>query len=268
MQSLEVSYHLPISTTPKSANRPPLYLACLPYILLFYPRFGFQLHSDLTISNIKRSNWFRQHCTTMPFILCICICFMLEFTWPRWKNDDLQKSRYEIRKPRITNHQDIIPFITMTFYVAAPLHPIPSPWKFQHPFHGRLTSNMSCKHCDQQVSLCQAHDQKFGSCSWIFIRLLCLFVESSAVWLIWVSLSVHPITSVGKWKCHSQHQPTVDVALFFYFDLHLFSGETNLVRSVSTAFHLLRNHQRSGVWKLHQGTFAAELVSYNILLIA
>ncbi|KAG8012035.1 Ubiquitin carboxyl-terminal hydrolase 30, partial [Nibea albiflora] len=32
----------------------------------------------------------------------------------------------------------------------APLHPIPSPWKFQHPFHGRLTSNMSCKRCEQQ----------------------------------------------------------------------------------------------------------------------
>ncbi|XP_054467059.1 ubiquitin carboxyl-terminal hydrolase 30 isoform X1 [Anoplopoma fimbria] len=32
----------------------------------------------------------------------------------------------------------------------APLHPIPSPWKSQHPFHGRLTSNMSCKRCEQQ----------------------------------------------------------------------------------------------------------------------
>ncbi|XP_071755849.1 ubiquitin carboxyl-terminal hydrolase 30 isoform X2 [Centroberyx gerrardi] len=36
------------------------------------------------------------------------------------------------------------------FLFAAPLHPIPSPWKFQHPFHGRLTSNMSCKRCEQQ----------------------------------------------------------------------------------------------------------------------
>ncbi|KAF0033842.1 hypothetical protein F2P81_013908 [Scophthalmus maximus] len=33
---------------------------------------------------------------------------------------------------------------------AAPLHPITSPWKFPHPFHGRLTSNMSCKRCEQQ----------------------------------------------------------------------------------------------------------------------
>uniref|UniRef100_A0A3B5A5N0 Ubiquitin carboxyl-terminal hydrolase n=1 Tax=Stegastes partitus TaxID=144197 RepID=A0A3B5A5N0_9TELE len=32
----------------------------------------------------------------------------------------------------------------------SPLHPIPSPWKFQHPFHGRLTSNMSCKRCELQ----------------------------------------------------------------------------------------------------------------------
>ncbi|XP_029018129.1 ubiquitin carboxyl-terminal hydrolase 30 isoform X2 [Betta splendens] len=39
---------------------------------------------------------------------------------------------------------------TMTCRSRAPLHPIPSPWKFQHPFHGRLTSNMSCKHCEQQ----------------------------------------------------------------------------------------------------------------------
>ncbi|XP_028270486.1 ubiquitin carboxyl-terminal hydrolase 30 isoform X2 [Parambassis ranga] len=39
---------------------------------------------------------------------------------------------------------------TMTCRSRAPLHPIPSPWKFQHPFHGRLTSNMSCKHCELQ----------------------------------------------------------------------------------------------------------------------
>ncbi|KAM9391372.1 ubiquitin carboxyl-terminal hydrolase 30 isoform 2-T2 [Pholidichthys leucotaenia] len=32
----------------------------------------------------------------------------------------------------------------------APLHPIPSPWKFHHPFHGRLTSNMYCKCCELQ----------------------------------------------------------------------------------------------------------------------
>nr|XP_033474506.1 ubiquitin carboxyl-terminal hydrolase 30 isoform X1 [Epinephelus lanceolatus] len=39
---------------------------------------------------------------------------------------------------------------TMTCRSRAPLHPIPSPWKCQHPFHGRLTSNMSCKRCEQQ----------------------------------------------------------------------------------------------------------------------
>lgn len=31
-----------------------------------------------------------------------------------------------------------------------PLHPIPCSWKCQHPFHGRLTSNMSCKRCEHQ----------------------------------------------------------------------------------------------------------------------
>ncbi|KAF7661987.1 hypothetical protein LDENG_00248600 [Lucifuga dentata] len=39
---------------------------------------------------------------------------------------------------------------TMACRSQAPLYPIPSPWKFQHPFHGRLTSNMSCKRCEQQ----------------------------------------------------------------------------------------------------------------------
>ncbi|XP_072288787.1 ubiquitin carboxyl-terminal hydrolase 30 isoform X2 [Eucyclogobius newberryi] len=32
----------------------------------------------------------------------------------------------------------------------APLHSIPSSWKYHHPFHGRLTSNMSCKRCEHQ----------------------------------------------------------------------------------------------------------------------
>uniref|UniRef100_A0A6I8R9E6 Ubiquitin carboxyl-terminal hydrolase n=1 Tax=Xenopus tropicalis TaxID=8364 RepID=A0A6I8R9E6_XENTR len=31
-----------------------------------------------------------------------------------------------------------------------PIYPIPSQWKSQHPFHGRLTSNMVCKHCQHQ----------------------------------------------------------------------------------------------------------------------
>ncbi|XP_057688711.1 ubiquitin carboxyl-terminal hydrolase 30 isoform X2 [Corythoichthys intestinalis] len=39
---------------------------------------------------------------------------------------------------------------TRTCRSRGPLHPIPSPWKFQHPFHGRLTSNMLCKRCEQQ----------------------------------------------------------------------------------------------------------------------
>nr|XP_043882213.1 ubiquitin carboxyl-terminal hydrolase 30 isoform X2 [Solea senegalensis] len=39
---------------------------------------------------------------------------------------------------------------TMTCRSRAPLHPIPNHWKFQHPFHGRLTSNMSCKRCRLQ----------------------------------------------------------------------------------------------------------------------
>ncbi|XP_075686554.1 ubiquitin carboxyl-terminal hydrolase 30 isoform X2 [Rhinoderma darwinii] len=30
------------------------------------------------------------------------------------------------------------------------LNPIPRLWKSQHPFHGRLTSNMICKHCQHQ----------------------------------------------------------------------------------------------------------------------
>lgn len=33
-------------------------------------------------------------------------------------------------------------------------HPTTNHWKSQHPFHGRLTSNMVCKHCEHQVSGC------------------------------------------------------------------------------------------------------------------
>ncbi|KAF3850845.1 hypothetical protein F7725_012617 [Dissostichus mawsoni] len=40
---------------------------------------------------------------------------------------------------------------TTTCRSRAPLHPIPSPWKSQNPFHGCLTSNMSCKRCEQQL---------------------------------------------------------------------------------------------------------------------
>ncbi|XP_023154758.2 ubiquitin carboxyl-terminal hydrolase 30 isoform X1 [Amphiprion ocellaris] len=62
------------------------------------------------------------------------------------------------RQPKVTHLFDIQSLEslsdqddkTMTCRSRAPLHPIPSPWKFQHPFHGRLTSNMSCKRCELQ----------------------------------------------------------------------------------------------------------------------
>uniref|UniRef100_A0A7N8YAZ5 Ubiquitin carboxyl-terminal hydrolase n=1 Tax=Mastacembelus armatus TaxID=205130 RepID=A0A7N8YAZ5_9TELE len=58
------------------------------------------------------------------------------------------------RQPKVTHLFDMhLPDQdekSMTCRSRAPLHPLPSPWKFHHPFHGRLTSNMSCKHCEQQ----------------------------------------------------------------------------------------------------------------------
>lgn len=37
------------------------------------------------------------------------------------------------------------------FCVPGSPHPTSNHWKSQHPFHGRLTSNMVCKHCEHQV---------------------------------------------------------------------------------------------------------------------
>ncbi|KAM6930426.1 ubiquitin carboxyl-terminal hydrolase 30 [Xenentodon cancila] len=60
------------------------------------------------------------------------------------------------RQPKVTHLFDMQSLETlshqdekaMACISRAPLHPIPGPWKFQHPFHGRLTSNMSCKRCE------------------------------------------------------------------------------------------------------------------------
>ncbi|XP_020791152.1 ubiquitin carboxyl-terminal hydrolase 30 isoform X1 [Boleophthalmus pectinirostris] len=62
------------------------------------------------------------------------------------------------REPKVTHLFDMqsLEFLSqeeeknMACRSRAPLHPIPSTWKFQHPFHGRLTSNMSCKRCEHQ----------------------------------------------------------------------------------------------------------------------
>lgn len=103
-----------------------------------------------------------------------------------------------------------------------------------------------------------------------------LLLESSAVWLIWKPLPVHPFTSVGKQKWQkninikSYDSISTSWTFMFYLswlDLGLSSGSTYVSRSVSSAFHLLRNHQRSGVWKLHQGTFTVVFVSSQILII-
>ncbi|CAL8248533.1 unnamed protein product [Merluccius merluccius] len=58
------------------------------------------------------------------------------------------------RLPRVSHLFDMESLeasgLGLTTRTHPPLHPIPNPWKFQHPFHGRLTSNMSCKRCKQQ----------------------------------------------------------------------------------------------------------------------
>uniref|UniRef100_A0A8C0FY69 Ubiquitin carboxyl-terminal hydrolase n=1 Tax=Chelonoidis abingdonii TaxID=106734 RepID=A0A8C0FY69_CHEAB len=61
------------------------------------------------------------------------------------------------RQPRITHLFDVHsleqPEITqkqISCRTTGSLHPMSSHWKSQHPFHGRLTSNMLCKHCKRQ----------------------------------------------------------------------------------------------------------------------
>lgn len=46
-------------------------------------------------------------------------------------------------------------------------HPTTNHWKSQHPFHGRLTSNMVCKHCEHQVSDRPSRHSggRFGQCA-------------------------------------------------------------------------------------------------------
>uniref|UniRef100_A0A4W3IXI7 Ubiquitin carboxyl-terminal hydrolase n=1 Tax=Callorhinchus milii TaxID=7868 RepID=A0A4W3IXI7_CALMI len=54
------------------------------------------------------------------------------------------------RQPRVAHLFDVRSLEFCLFIVQGPLLPLPNPWKSQHPFHGRLTSNMLCKRCDQQ----------------------------------------------------------------------------------------------------------------------
>ncbi|KAL4636133.1 ubiquitin carboxyl-terminal hydrolase 30 isoform X1 [Arapaima gigas] len=64
------------------------------------------------------------------------------------------------QQPKVTHLFDMQSLEVNSLYAAAPrcrspplcrpLHPLPSPWKSHHPFHGRLTSNMACKRCEQQ----------------------------------------------------------------------------------------------------------------------
>ncbi|KFQ25728.1 Ubiquitin carboxyl-terminal hydrolase 30, partial [Mesitornis unicolor] len=61
------------------------------------------------------------------------------------------------RQPRVTHLFDVHsleqPEITqkqISCRTRGSLPPMSSHWKSQHPFHGRLTSNMVCKHCEHQ----------------------------------------------------------------------------------------------------------------------
>ncbi|XP_074062191.1 ubiquitin carboxyl-terminal hydrolase 30 isoform X3 [Macrotis lagotis] len=62
------------------------------------------------------------------------------------------------RHPRVTHLFDVHsleqqPEMTLqqiSCRIRGAPHPMSSAWKSQHPFHGRLTSNMVCKHCEHQ----------------------------------------------------------------------------------------------------------------------
>ncbi|XP_054028974.1 ubiquitin carboxyl-terminal hydrolase 30 isoform X1 [Dryobates pubescens] len=61
------------------------------------------------------------------------------------------------RQPRVTHLFDVLaleqPEMTpkqVSCRTRGPLPPVSNHWKAQHPFHGRLTSNMVCKHCEHQ----------------------------------------------------------------------------------------------------------------------
>ncbi|EAW97843.1 ubiquitin specific peptidase 30, isoform CRA_b, partial [Homo sapiens] len=62
------------------------------------------------------------------------------------------------RQPRVTHLFDVhsleqqseITPKQITCRTRGSPHPTSNHWKSQHPFHGRLTSNMVCKHCEHQ----------------------------------------------------------------------------------------------------------------------
>ncbi|XP_004691014.1 PREDICTED: ubiquitin carboxyl-terminal hydrolase 30 isoform X2 [Condylura cristata] len=62
------------------------------------------------------------------------------------------------RQPRVTHLFDVhfleqqseVTPQEITCRTRGSPHPTSSHWKSQHPFHGRLTSNMVCKHCEHQ----------------------------------------------------------------------------------------------------------------------
>ncbi|XP_033025118.1 ubiquitin carboxyl-terminal hydrolase 30 isoform X1 [Lacerta agilis] len=64
------------------------------------------------------------------------------------------------RQPRVVHLFDVhslekpeIPQKQICSRTRGPPPPVLSHWKLQHPFHGRLTSNMVCKHCKHQSPL-------------------------------------------------------------------------------------------------------------------
>uniref|UniRef100_A0AAA9TT90 Ubiquitin carboxyl-terminal hydrolase n=1 Tax=Bos taurus TaxID=9913 RepID=A0AAA9TT90_BOVIN len=63
------------------------------------------------------------------------------------------------RQPRVTHLFDVHSLEQQTEITPRQItcrtrgspHPTSNHWKSQHPFHGRLTSNMVCKHCEHQI---------------------------------------------------------------------------------------------------------------------
>lgn len=132
---------------------------------------------------------------------------------------------------------------------------------------------MVCKRCGQQVSLFNQFTTmqhvhfllQVWLRAWAIVTNTSLFfLESSSIRLVWKSLPVHSFASVGKSKTPANRSNTISyLELMWWF----FSGSTRVFRSMSPAFHFLRNYQRSGVWQLHKGiTCMTELHSNRKIL--
>lgn len=117
---------------------------------------------------------------------------------------------------------------------------------------------------------CLWSNDQLSLCIFFFCLLFPCFASLRVQYgMTHLKASLWPFLYLNGWAKYSKKKAWILKNLLWfsfmclYVGVILSSGSSDVFRPVSSSLYLPRNHQRSGLWKLYQGIFTVEFLSWN-----